>query len=83
MKVDRGFIQQVEARTGLVFKAGLQAENLCYRYNSTGLQTEFKEVFTREDLRLFLASFGKSTIALPPDRESFWNAVEKGRHSIL
>ncbi len=82
MMVDRQFIKQVEARTGLVFRENLAAGNLCYRYNNAGLQTEFKEVFTREDLRLFLASFGESPVTLPRDREGFWNAVEKGGQSI-
>lgn len=83
MKVDRQFIKQIEIRTGLVFREGIESGNLCYRYDNMNLQSEFKEVFTGDDLRLFLASFTDSPVALPRDREGFWDAVEKGRQSAM
>lgn len=83
MNIHKHFIKQVEVQTGLIFKEDAETGNLCYRYNNVDLQDEFKEVFTRDDLYLFIASFGDSPVVLPHDREEFWNAVEKGRQSVM
>lgn len=74
-------IRHLEQKLGLLFQEEHGPNNLCFANENADLRSEFKRIFTPQDLRYYARA--SSNDPLPRNTDEFWERVEKGKQFLL
>lgn len=76
-KITKELINKLEKSTGLLYKEQLSNTNVCYSTSNSELRDEYKQIFTMEDVRYFIAA---NPDIDSPSGDEFWKWVKKGKN---
>lgn len=76
-QISKELINKLEKSTGLLYEEQLSSTNVCFSTNNSELRDEYKQIFTTEDVRYFIAANPNND---SPSGDEFWKWVKIGKN---